>query len=225
MTYVYNEQMEHVITLNYIYEDFIKEPDEYYSKWQDGYHAAPEMIYYPIVRDNGLLEEMTREEKIFKLGMKELLANGEYIDGDSIKMTPVPEGLIEPVWSVEFNEWIEGADEEKYMLKRKDKIIEYIKIKRETTELKEMADEFETEETIALMESQMNQLKKEATELGEKVKLIKDNKEAHQEKIKKMEEEALKLKQAEEIKAHVEVQKEEEHAELPVATLPESEEL
>ena len=40
MTYIYDNNLKFLLTLNYNYEDFIKEPSKFYPEWQASYYAV-----------------------------------------------------------------------------------------------------------------------------------------------------------------------------------------
>lgn len=87
MTHIYNENLNYIIGLNYDYEDFKKNPSLYYPEWKTSYYATENKYEHPIIDEDSVIREMTREEKILNLGMEELLEDGEYIqDGQIIKV-------------------------------------------------------------------------------------------------------------------------------------------
>lgn len=113
MTHIYNEKLEHIISLNYDYEIFRKDPYRYYPNWQTSYYASPTKYEYPIL-DNGVIREMSRREKILKLGMEDLLDAGEYIQAGEIIKVEYDEklGFYKKMWDRESHIWYEGATKE-----------------------------------------------------------------------------------------------------------------
>ena len=113
MTHIYNEKLEHIISLNYDYDNFKKNPSLYYSDWQTSYYASPTKYEYPIL-DNGVIREMSRREKILKLGMEDLLDDGEYIQAGEIVKVEYDEklGFYKKMWDRESHIWYEGATKE-----------------------------------------------------------------------------------------------------------------
>ena len=75
MTHIYDNNLKFLLTLNYNYEDFIKEPAKYYPEWQTSYYATQEKYEHPIVdQKTNSLREMSKYEK-FKAGLYELAYN------------------------------------------------------------------------------------------------------------------------------------------------------
>ena len=75
MTHIYDNNLKFLMTLNYNYEDFIKEPSKYYPDWQASYYATQEKYEHPIVdQETNSLREMSKYEK-FKAGLYELAYN------------------------------------------------------------------------------------------------------------------------------------------------------
>lgn len=114
MVHIYNNILEYIIGLNYDYEDFKKNPTLYYPDWKTSYYATTNKYDYPIVDDNNIIREMTREEKILKLGMEELLKDGEYIEAGEIIVVEYDEklGYLKRTWNKETHVWYEGATPE-----------------------------------------------------------------------------------------------------------------
>ena len=111
---IYNNILEYIIGLNYDYEDFKKNPILYYPDWNTSYYATTNKYDYPIVDDDNIIREMTREEKILKLGMEELLEDGEYIQDGKLIVVKYDEklGYLKRTWNKETHIWYEGATEE-----------------------------------------------------------------------------------------------------------------
>lgn len=114
MTNIYNKNLEHIISLNYDYDNFKKNPTLYYPDWQTSYYASPTKYEYPVVDEEGIIREMNREEKILQLGMEELLADGEYVQAREIVKVEYDEklGFYKKMWDRESHIWYEGATKE-----------------------------------------------------------------------------------------------------------------
>ena len=114
MTHIYNENLEYLIGLNYEYEDFKKNPTLYYPDWKDTFYATENKYEYPVIDTDNVIREMTREEKILKLGMQELLENGEYIEEGKIIKVEYDEklGYLKRAWNKETHIWYESATKE-----------------------------------------------------------------------------------------------------------------
>ena len=75
MTHIYDNNLKFLLTLNYEYEDFIKNPQKFYPEWQASYYATQEKYEHPIVdQETNSLREMSKYEK-FKAGLYELAYN------------------------------------------------------------------------------------------------------------------------------------------------------
>ena len=97
-----------------------------------------------------------------------ILKNGEL----GLYEKPTYEGtdLVKPVWNEEKETWEEGATKEEILIERKNKILEYKKIKNEVADLEEMAEldeDFASPETIKILKKKLTQLKQEIKKLGE----------------------------------------------------------
>lgn len=106
MTHIYDNNLKFLMTLNYNYEDFIKEPSKYYPDWQASYYATQEKYEHPIVdQETNSLREMSKYEK-FKAGLYELAYNeveykndilvleaGQYIKDNELVTIPKLEGV------------------------------------------------------------------------------------------------------------------------------------
>ncbi|WP_211491607.1 MULTISPECIES: hypothetical protein, partial [unclassified Fusobacterium] len=172
---------DHVINLSE--EDFFK----VYPNG-DNFHDRPELndenhivmvdqdrvLEYPTYdKVEDTIREMTREEKIVLLNQTDLLADGEVVTDGTIKTVECSEDFVQAKWNKEKACWEEGANKESLMIDRKNKILEYAKYKKEIEELKEFSDEFESDETIVLLQSKMEALKEEINALLTKIKKIK----------------------------------------------------
>ena len=106
MTHIYDNNLKFLLTLNYNYEDFIKEPSKFYPEWQASYYATQEKYEHPIVdQETNSLREMSKYEK-FKAGLYELAYNeveykndilvleaGQYIKDNELVTIPKLEGV------------------------------------------------------------------------------------------------------------------------------------
>lgn len=120
-------------------------------------------IVYPILED-GEIREMTREEKIVKLNMLELLAEGEKLEAGEIVKIEKPVELYQPRWNNELKCWEEGADRTQLIKDRTQKILAYKKLKDEIETL-ELFTEFEAPEGIADLKNQLTKLKDDINNL------------------------------------------------------------
>lgn len=111
MVHIYSNTLTYIISLNYDYEDFKKNPSLYYPKWQTSYYATENKYEHPIVDDDNVIREMTREEKILQLGMEELLEDGEYIEAGEIIVVEYDEslGYLKKTWDKVEHIYYEGA--------------------------------------------------------------------------------------------------------------------
>lgn len=108
MTHLYDNNLNFLVSLNYEYEDFIKEPSKFYPEWQSSFYATQDKYNSPILSD-GALREKTREELILIDNKLELLQDGEYIKQGKIIVVPCPEGLLKKKWDKTAHIWKEGA--------------------------------------------------------------------------------------------------------------------
>lgn len=111
MTHIYDNNLNFLVSLNYEYEDFIKEPSKYYPDWETSFYATQDKYSNPILSD-GALREKTREELILIDNKVELLQDGEYIEQGKIIVVPAPKTLLKKVWDVQSHTWKEGATDE-----------------------------------------------------------------------------------------------------------------
>nr|DAU93890.1 MAG TPA: protein of unknown function (DUF4376) [Caudoviricetes sp.] len=111
MVHIYDKDLKFLVTLNYEYEDFIKNPNKFYPDWQPSFYATEQKYEEPVLAQ-GSLREKTREEKILLDNKIELLADGEYIDQGQIIIVHAPEGLLKKVWDKETRTWKERATDE-----------------------------------------------------------------------------------------------------------------
>ena len=170
MVHIYNEYLEYLIGLNYDYEDFKKNPTLYYPAWTANYYAGPTKYEYPIITEEGIIREMTREEKIIKLNMKDLLNDGEYLENREIKTIKAPESIIRPAWNSEKKEWYETMTKEELLEKRSQKIIEYSKLEEEKKVLEN--SRFSTTDEIKLVASKMTNIEMEINSLASQIEIL-----------------------------------------------------
>ena len=112
MTHIYDNNLKFLMTLNYNYEDFMKEPSKYYPEWQASYYATQQKYEHPIFdSESNTIREMNKYEK-FKAGLYELAYNevefkndiltleaGQYIKDNELVTVPKIEGVkIEWDW-------------------------------------------------------------------------------------------------------------------------------
>ena len=121
MTHIYDNNLKFLMTLNYNYEDFIKEPSKYYPDWQASYYATQEKYEHPILdQETNSLREMSKYEK-FKAGLYELSYNevefkgdilvleaGQYIKDNELVTVPKLEG-VRVEWNWDTHEWEDKA--------------------------------------------------------------------------------------------------------------------
>lgn len=108
MLHIYDNNLNFLVSLNYEYEDFIKEPSKFYPEWQSSFYATQVKYNNPILSDEALREK-TREELILIDNKIELLADGEYIEQGKIIVVPCPEGLLKKKWDKTAHVWGEEA--------------------------------------------------------------------------------------------------------------------
>ena len=170
MVHIYNEYLEYLIGLNYDYEDFKKNPSLYYPNWKMSYYATGNKYEYPIIDEEGIIREMTREEKIIKMGMEELLNDGEILEDGEIKTIKAPESIIRPAWNSEKKEWHETMTKEELLEKRAQKIIEYSKLEDEKKTL--ASSRFATTEEVQLLAEKMSNIEIEINNLAEQLEIL-----------------------------------------------------
>ena len=121
MAHIYDNNLKFLMTLNYNYEDFIKEPSKYYPDWQASYYATQEKYEHPILdQETNSLREMSKYEK-FKAGLYELSYNevefkgdilvleaGQYIKDNELVTVPKLEG-VRVEWNWDTHEWEDKA--------------------------------------------------------------------------------------------------------------------
>lgn len=111
MLHIYDNNLNFLVSLNYEYEDFIKEPSKYYPDWEPSFYATQDKYNSPILSD-GALREKTREELILIDNKLELLQDGEYIEQGKIIIVPASKELLKKKWDSKSHTWSEGATDE-----------------------------------------------------------------------------------------------------------------
>lgn len=121
MLHIYNNDLQFVITLNYNYEDFIKNPQKYYPEWQSSFYATQEKYEHPTLdSESNTIREMNKYEK-FKAGLYELAYNeveykndiltleaGQYIKDNELVTVPRIEG-VRVEWDWNTHAWEDKA--------------------------------------------------------------------------------------------------------------------
>lgn len=172
MTHIYNEKLKHLISLNYDYEDFKKNPSLYYPDWQTSYYATENKYEYPVIDENGVIREMTREEKILNLDMEELLVDGEYLQNKEIIRVEYDESLNyhKKAWDKINHIWYEATTQAEFTEMRAKKILEYSKLEQDKKVLEN--SKFSTQEEIQLIIEKMTALEKEINDIADKIKTL-----------------------------------------------------
>ncbi len=163
MIHIYKGE-KFIITLNYSKEEFKK---EWYPEWEDGMTISETKYSNPIL-DNGTLREKTREELILSDNKLELLQDGEYVEAGEIIIVEAPKNFIKKIWNKEIHAWEEGATREELIEERKNKILEYKKLKDDKKDLEESG--FSSEEEILMLSEKMALLEVDINGLAEKIK-------------------------------------------------------
>lgn len=121
MVHIYNDKLIFLLTLNYEYEDFIKNPKLYYPDWNEKYYATITLYNHPILdKDGKTIREKTKYE-LYKSGEYELSFNevelnndiitlngGQYVKDNQIVTVPKIEG-VRVEWNWELHIWEEKA--------------------------------------------------------------------------------------------------------------------
>ena len=151
------------------YEEFKENPIKYFPSWETTMFASLEKYNNPI-KDNisGNIREKTREELILLDNKLELLQDGEYVEDGEIIVVEAPENLIKKVWNKEVHIWEEGTTREELIEERKNKILEYKKLKDDKKDLEDSG--FSSEEEILMLSEKMALLEVDINNLAEKVK-------------------------------------------------------
>ena len=168
--YIYNKNLE-LIGQPFIkdYTEFKKNPIKYFPSWKTTMFASLEKYNNPII-DNigGNIREKTREELILLDNKLELLQDGECLENGEIEVVEAPNNLIKKVWNKEMHIWEEGATREELIEERKNKILEYKKLKDDKKDLEESG--FSSEEEILMLSEKMVLLEVDINNLAEKIK-------------------------------------------------------
>ena len=168
--YIYNKNLE-LIGQPFIteYEEFKKNPNKFFPNWETTMYASLEKYNNPILdRKTGEIREKTREELILIDNKSELLQDGEYVKDGEIIVVEAPENFIKKVWNKEMHIWEEGATREELIEERKNKILEYKKLKDDKKDLEESG--FSSEEEILMLSEKMALLEADINGLAEKIK-------------------------------------------------------
>ena len=170
--YIYNKNLE-LIGQPFVkdYTEFKEEPIKYYPSWDNTMYASLEKYNNPILdRKTGEIREKTREELILLDNKLELLQDGEYIEAGKITVVEAPENLIKKTWDKNTHIWEEGATREELIEERKNKILEYKKLKDDKKDLEESG--FSSEEEITMIVEKMELLEANINNLAEKIKSL-----------------------------------------------------
>ncbi|HBJ78397.1 MAG: hypothetical protein OGM09_01400 [Fusobacterium varium] len=124
--------------------------------------------YITYVDELDIVREATEEEKLER-GNRDLYMGEIYTNG-KIKQIEIPQGIIKPVWNNEKEKWEEKATREELIEVRKNKIVEYEKLKEEKQLLKK--SKFLSEDELKIVVEQIIVLEKEINSLSEKIKLL-----------------------------------------------------
>ncbi|WP_462425670.1 hypothetical protein [Fusobacterium varium] len=168
--YIYNNNLE-LVAQPYVtsYEEFKTNPKNFYPDWQSEYYASLEKYNNPVLdKKTGEIREKTREELILLDNKLELLQDGEYVENGGIKVVEAPDNLIKKDWNKEAHIWEEGATREELIEERKNKILEYKKLKDDKKDLEESG--FSSEEEILMLSEKMALLEVDINSLAEKIK-------------------------------------------------------
>lgn len=168
--YIYNKNLE-LIGQPFIteYEEFKKNPNKFFPNWETTMYASLEKYNNPILdRKTGEIREKTREELILSDNKLELLQDGEYVEAGEIIIVEAPKNFIKKVWNKEMHIWEEGATREELIEERKNKILEYKKLKDDKKDLEDSG--FSSEEEIAMIVEKMALLEADINSLAGKIK-------------------------------------------------------
>ena len=171
LAYIYNKNLE-VIGIPYILGEmeFKENPAKFYPSWNGSeMYYSFKKIEHPIL-DNGVLREKTRKELILLDNKLELLQDGEYEENGGIKVVEAPDNLIKKDWNKEAHIWEEGATREELIEERKNKILEYKKLKDDKKDLEDSG--FSSEEEIIMIVEKMELLEANINNLAEKIKSL-----------------------------------------------------
>lgn len=170
--YIYDKNLK-LIAQPFIkdYEEFKENPIKYFPSWETTMFASLEKYNNPILdKKTGEIREKTREELILLDNKLELLQDGEYVEAGKITVVEAPKNLIKKVWNKEVHIWEEGATREELIEERKNKILEYKKLKDDKKDLEDSG--FSSEEEIRMIVEKMELLEVDINNLAEKIKLL-----------------------------------------------------
>jgi len=170
--YIYDKNLK-LIAQPFIkdYEEFKENPIKYFPSWETTMFASLEKYNNPILdRKTGEIREKTREELILIDNKSELLQDGEYFEDGEIIVVEAPENFIKKVWNKEIHIWEEGATREELIEERKNKILEYKKLKNDKKDLEDSG--FSSEEEVILIVEKMELLEANINNLAEKIKSL-----------------------------------------------------
>ena len=170
--YIYNKNLE-LIGQPFIkdYEEFKENPIKYYPSWDNTMYASLEKYNNPVLdKKTGEIREKNREELILLDNKLELLQDGEYVEAGEIIVVEAPDRLIKKIWNKEMHIWEEGATREELIEERKNKILEYKKLKDDKKDLEDSG--FSSEEEITMIVEKMELLEVNINNLAEKIKSL-----------------------------------------------------
>ncbi|MCB8563679.1 hypothetical protein [Fusobacterium ulcerans] len=170
--YIYDKNLK-LIAQPFIkdYEEFKENPIKYFPSWETTMFASLEKYNNPILdRKTGEIREKTREELILIDNKSELLQDGEYVEDGEIIVVEAPENFIKKLWNKEIHIWEEGATREELIEERKNKILEYKKLKNDKKDLEDSG--FSSEEEVILIVEKMELLEANINNLAEKIKSL-----------------------------------------------------
>lgn len=168
--YIYNKNLE-LIGQPFIieYEEFKKNPNKFFPNWETTMFASLKKYNNPIIDNiSRNIREKTREELILLDNKLELLQDGEYVESGGIIVVEATDNLIKKVWNKEMHIWEEGATREELIEERKNKILEYKKLKDDKKDLEDSG--FSSEEEIIMIVEKMELLEVNINNLAEKIK-------------------------------------------------------
>lgn len=168
--YIYDKNLK-LIAQPFIteYEEFKKNPNKFFPNWEVTMYASLEKYNNPVLdKKVGEIREKTREELILIDNKLELLQDGEYVEDGEIIVVEDSENLIKKVWNKEMHIWEEGATREELIEERKNKILEYKKLKDDKKDLEESG--FSSEEEILMLSEKMALLEADINSLAGKIK-------------------------------------------------------
>ena len=168
--YIYNKNLE-LIGQPFIteYEEFKKNPNKFFPNWEATMFSSLEKYNNPVLdKKIGEIREKTREELILIDNKLELLQDGEYVEAGEIIVVEATDNLIKKVWNKEAHMWEEGATREELIEERKNKILEYKKLKDDKKDLEDSG--FSSEEEILMLSEKMALLEADINNLAEKIK-------------------------------------------------------